>query len=235
MPVTSRSARQVGRPILMEQACFRLPVLLQDIIRSGNYPTSMAETTLAPGLTGPMKEQAVLQVDWAAELARHDRWLRTIVHARLGEPQAVCEVMQEIALAAVAQQAPLHDQSRIAAWLYRMAIRQVLMYRRKRGRQRKLVNGYARGQIGSGGALQIREPLDWLLQVERHGRVRLALERLPRRDAEILLLKYSENWSYRVLAAHLGTSESAVEARLHRARARLREALGGAAESEGMP
>ena len=57
--------------------------------------------------------------------------------------------------------------------------------------------------------------------------VRAALQRLPRRDAEILLLKYTEDWSYRELAAHLGVSESAVEARLHRARTRLREAMIG--------
>ena len=44
-------------------------------------------------------------------------------------------------------------------------------------------------------------------------------------DGEILLLKYTEDWSYRQLAAHLGISESAVEARLHRARQRLRSEL----------
>ena len=48
--------------------------------------------------------------------------------------------------------------------------------------------------------------------------VRRSLACLPRRDAEILLLKYTENWSYRQLAEHLGLSTSAVEARLHRAR-----------------
>ena len=51
------------------------------------------------------------------------------------------------------------------------------------------------------------------------------MARLPRRDAEILLLKYTESWSYRRLAQHLGITESAVEARLHRARNRLRKEL----------
>ena len=53
----------------------------------------------------------------------------------------------------------------------------------------------------------------------------MAIKRLVRRDAEILLLKYTEDWSYRELAEHLGISESAVEARLHRARQRLRSEL----------
>ena len=78
----------------------------------------------------------------------------------------------------------------------------------------------------------VREPLDWLLQTERREMVRAALELLPRRDAEILLLKYTENWSYRELAAHLGVSESAIETRLHRARERLRAALADTCEPE---
>ena len=52
-------------------------------------------------------------IDWGAELARHDRWLRCIVLARLGERQGVDEVMQEVGLAAVKQQAPIHDPAKI--------------------------------------------------------------------------------------------------------------------------
>ena len=195
----------------------------------------MGEMAFPSSSTEQTNDRAGSQVDWTVELARHDRWLRTVVHARLGETQAVSEVMQEIALAAVAQQAPLLDCSRIGAWLYQLAIRQVLMYRRRCGRQRKLVDGYARAQFGPSGASDIREPLDWLLRVERGALVRRALEGLPRRDAEILMLKYSEAWSYRELSAHLGISESAVETRLHRARARLRDALSEAHDSEAKP
>jgi RNA polymerase sigma-70 factor (ECF subfamily) len=180
--------------------------------------SAMAETPLLDESEG---RPAALRMDWAAALAAHDRWLRTAVLARLGEPQAVDEVMQEVALAAVAQRAPLSDPARVGAWLYRLAVRQVLLYRRRCGRQRKLIGGYAAVQDQGVAA----DPLDWLLQDERKDLVREALGRLPRRDAEILLLKYSEDWSYRELAAHLGVSESAVEARLHRARKRLREAI----------
>ena len=51
------------------------------------------------------------------------------------------------------------------------------------------------------------------------------MQRMLPRDAEILLLKYTEDWSYRQLAARLGISENAVKARLHRARLRLRSEL----------
>ena len=67
--------------------------------------------------------------------------------------------------------------------------------------------------------------MEWLLADERRRLIRRALTQLPERDAEILLLKYTENWSYHQIAEHLGVSHSAVEARLHRARQRMRQEL----------
>lgn len=58
-------------------------------------------------------------LDWGSTLAIHERWLRRVVAARLGEPQAVEEVMQDVALAAVAQRSPLQDPARVAGWLVR--------------------------------------------------------------------------------------------------------------------
>lgn len=173
-------------------------------------------------------------MDWAAVLDQHGRWLRTVVSARLGEPQAVDEVMQEISLAAVAQRAPLADPTKVGAWLYRLAVRKVLLHRRKRGRQAKLLGRYAEragdGRNGSDGPC----PLGWLLAAERGELVRSAIAGLPRREAELILLKYSENWSYREMAEMLGQSESSVVSRLHRARRRLRDALSRHAEDMGI-
>ena len=168
-------------------------------------------------------------IDWQAALAQHDRWLRTIVLARVRERQAVDDVMQEVALAAVRQAAPLADVAKVAPWLYRLAVRQSLLYRRKCGRRRRLQESYenrqehhqANGHSGQ----SVLEPLGWLLSDERQTLVRQALGRIAPRDREILLLKYTENWNYGQIATHLGVSHSAIEARLHRARGRLREQL----------
>jgi RNA polymerase sigma factor (sigma-70 family) len=187
----------------------------------------MTETTTSPSPDGPVSRPA--GIDWAAALASHDRWLRVAVLARLGERQAVDEVMQEVALAAVAQRSPLADPAKVGAWLYRLAVRQTLLYRRRRGRQHRLVDRYAGVKDDASPA---SDPLDWLVRDERRLLVREALGRLARRDAEVLLLKYVEGFSYRELAARLGVGESAIEARLHRARARLRDALAVAAVSE---
>jgi RNA polymerase sigma factor (sigma-70 family) len=155
----------------------------------------------------------------------HDRWLRTVIYARVGDPQAVDEVLQEVALAAVRQQAPLADASKVAPWLYRLAVTQSLLYRRKQGRRRKLVDRYAQENRPGPEDHRESDPLGWLLAEERRELIRRAIRRVPRRDAEILLLKYTEDWSYRELAGRMGISESAVQARLHRARSRLRSEL----------
>jgi RNA polymerase sigma factor (sigma-70 family) len=168
-------------------------------------------------------------IDWASILVRHDRWLRTVVAARLGERQAVDEVLQDVSLAAVAAKVAV-DPSRVAGWLYRLAIRKTLLYRRSMGRQHKLVGRYAKRVRDEG--TNPADPLGWLLLDERSALVREALGKLPVRDAEILLLKYTENWSCRDLANHLGQTEAAIESRLHRARARLRDELAGSSVIE---
>ena len=179
----------------------------------------MAETPSIAAYGGPPP------FDWSTALARHQSWLRAVVMARLGEAQAVDEVMQEVALAAVESRAPPVDPSKVGAWLYRLAVRQTLLYRRRQGRRRRLVDRYAARYRPREEDCRCPDPLGWLMTGERDGLIRECLERLAGRDVEILLLKYAEGWSYQQLAEHLRISHSAVEARLHRARLRLRREL----------
>lgn len=155
----------------------------------------------------------------------HAPWLRTVVRHRLGEPQAVDDVMQEVALAVFRQTAPIRDPDRVAPWLYRIAVRQTLMYRRSAGRRRNLHNNYADESNVSGGDNQATEPLRWLMNEERETNIRQAIDSLPELDREILMLKYTENWNYQQLADHLGVTLHTVEYRLLRARKRLRREL----------
>ncbi len=158
---------------------------------------------------------------WTAALALHERWLRRLVAVRVGEPQATDDVMQEVALAAAGQNGRLVTPANAAGWLYRVAVRQALLYRRRCGRRRKLLERAADREP----TRETTDPLSWLLLEERHALLREALGRLPSRDMDVLVLKYAEGWSYRQIAEHLDTTVSAVETRLHRARKRLRSAL----------
>ena len=152
----------------------------------------------------------------------HARWLRTVIVARSGDVTAVEEIFQEISLAAVKQHTDVPEE-RVAPWLYRLAVRQSLLHRRRLGRQRRLRNGFARERPTE--ADDSADPLVWMISDERRKLIRRAIGMLNSKDAELLLLKYTEDWSYHELAAHLGISHSAVETRLHRARQRLRAEL----------
>lgn len=164
----------------------------------------------------------VAGVDWPAALQEHQRWLRTVLFSRLRELDAVDEVFQEVGLAAAKQSATGTSPDRVAPWLYRVAVRQAMLYRRRCGRQRKLTRRFVEDRPPVQQDTSVPDPLQWLLAEERNVVLRSAMERLAQRDAEILMLKYAEGWSYRQISEHLGISESAVEARLHRARRRLR-------------
>jgi RNA polymerase sigma-70 factor (ECF subfamily) len=164
-------------------------------------------------------------VNWERALEQHHSWLRTVVLSRVDEPQAVDDVMQEISLAVVRQRQPLVDASKLASWLYQLAVKQSLLYRRSQGRRRRLNNRYG---AWLGQTDQDHRPLDllaWVTAEERRELVHKALRQLPRRDVEILLLKYVHGWSYEQVTEHLGISHSAVANRLRRARVRLRDQL----------
>lgn len=158
-------------------------------------------------------------------LATHGRWLRTVVLARVGQTQALEEVMQEIALAILRQTTPLVDPSRISPWLYRVAVRQSLLFRRRCGRTRRMLSNAAGFRtVLEEERLPLR-PEEVLVREERQKRVQQALQSMPPRDRDVLLLKYFEQWSYSQMAEHLGVSENTIESRLFRARQRMREVL----------
>ena len=137
--------------------------------------------------------------------------------------EAVDEILQETALAATATSNVPADECGIRRWLYRVAVRQSVLYRRKQGRNKKKNQGYA----FHADHLKTNpdNPLQILLATEQAELVNLALSNLANRDCEVLLLKYREGWSCQQMAERLGVSQSAVKSRLLRARRNLRTEL----------
>src|SRR5215469_11549905 len=88
-------------------------------------------------LDRPTSTAAQKAIDWGRCLVEHERWLRAVILARTGEPQAVDEVWQEVSLAAIEQRAPLADGGKAPAWLHRLAVIRSIRYRRQRARQRQ--------------------------------------------------------------------------------------------------
>jgi RNA polymerase sigma factor (sigma-70 family) len=163
-------------------------------------------------------------IDWQRELPEHRRWLATVLRARGVEVGSLDEVLQEVNAAAIKHADRLRETDKVAPWLYRIAVTCALQYRRRLGRHRRLIERVITQRPDKFESLEL-DPLDWLLANEERQLVRQAILAMPKRDAELLLLKYTEDWSYRQLADHLGISTSAVEARLHRAREKMRRQL----------
>ncbi|MDG1895703.1 MAG: sigma-70 family RNA polymerase sigma factor [Fuerstiella sp.] len=157
----------------------------------------------------------------------NESWLRTVVRSRISEPEAVEDIMQNIAMALVRQRESLGELNRAGAWLYQVAVRQVLMYRRTRGRRRRFEDRLLQQADTLTTSGKAPGPAESLLAAEKTEQVQGALRELNELDRQILMLKYAEGWSYRQLSEHLGVKEDTVEYRLMKARKNLRRLLAG--------
>ena len=158
---------------------------------------------------------------WPGLLASNRNWLCSVVYARVRCWDAVEEVLQETALAATQKGDPATDQVGISRWLYRVAIRQSLLYLRKSKRHQRKVEFLSQ----EGNSVVPETPLQLFMACEQQSLVRKGLDCLSSRECEILLLKYSEGWSCADMATRFGVSETAVKSRLLRARKNLRRHL----------
>lgn len=166
-----------------------------------------------------------LACDPAEEFASHQGWLRTVLLSRLGNCEEADEVLQEIALAAANQSAKREPVERVGPWLYRVALRQVLLLKRRQGRKRRLLSNVINRTQVTEECTRTRSPLDWMLNQERDKKVRIVVNEMGERDRQLLLLKYVEGLSYEEISLKLGVTPSSVQSRLHRARKLLREQL----------
>ena len=190
-------------------------------------------------------------IDWPEMLRHHEPWLRKVLRCRISDAHAVDDLFQEIAVA-VFRQLEIRDHAKhsqgaqtnqdrselkktlpenpekVGPWLYRVAIRQAINFHRKQSRksQPQIVSDLVVPSTSP-------EPLDWMLHQESDQTLARCIEQLNHSDREILMLKFTEHWSYQQLADHLGISVRAVEHRLLKARKKLRELLVSAQQQPG--
>ena len=161
-------------------------------------------------------------INWSVALQKHLGWLRTVVRSRVGDSHTADDIVQNLTFAVLKSPRKPTESARVAPWLYRIAVRETINHRRRKGRQSKRID------FGVAPADQIDTspgPRDWVLKNELSDSVRTAIKQLSAKDREILLLKYTEGWSYGELAAHLGVTAKTIEHRLARAREAMRQQL----------
>jgi RNA polymerase sigma factor (sigma-70 family) len=146
--------------------------------------------------------------------------------ARLvGEPESAADLAQE-AFVRLFQRGSMPDDP--AAWLVSVAHNLLRNERQQIARRLRLLQ-----QRGEELAPRESGPAaDAALDArELRANVRRALDALPERERQMLLLRY-EGFSYREIARALAINETSVGTLLARAKTAFREALGGAASAE---
>jgi len=179
-------------------------------------------------------------IDWQAALVQHKSWLRKVLRSRIGDRHEVDDLFQEIALTVFRQSKPQRQSDgtikppntpqnpeKVAPWLYRLAIRQAVNFHRKTNRKTQAHPDSKLEPFSTD-----PQPLDWMLAKEQKQNLRSSLDNLKPQHREVLALKYTENWSYKQIAKHLGISVRTVEQRLFHARNMLRKNLALIAQSE---
>lgn len=112
-------------------------------------------------------------------------------------------------------------EGRFASWLFRIAGNLA----RSRARRRKIAQFLPFDPTEHDVPEAPRAEQDLQAQ-ELRGALRTALDRLPKRQKEAFVLRYDAQLSHADIATQLGTTVSAVETLLHRAKGALRKQLG---------
>ncbi len=171
--------------------------------------------------SGRMTFEAAFRREFDARYAPLARYLARL----LGEPESAADLAQET-FVRLFQRGSMPDDP--AAWLVSVAHNLMRNERQQIVRRRRLLEQRA-GELApsessgsADAALEVRDV---------RANVRRALDALPERERQMLLLRY-EGFSYREIAHALGMNEASVGTLLARAKTALRDALGGATRAE---
>jgi RNA polymerase sigma-70 factor (ECF subfamily) len=170
--------------------------------------------------------------DEAAFAALFERWSRPLLRyleRLVREAGTAEELVQEAFVRVHRARKSYRPDARFSTWLYRIATHlawnELRRPRRRAPHESVDAAPDARSRLAAPGA-----PTDEVVHARRvSAEVEAALAALPERQRAALWLAAVEGQSYAEVAAALDTSEKAVKALVHRARAALAEALAGLA------
>ena len=132
------------------------------------------------------------------------------------------DLLQEVLLAAWRHRQTFRSEASLGTWLTRIAIRKVQNHVRAAAVRRRLFGWWLPDAADEPAAPAPGEDV----RATQLDRTQQAMHRLAQKDREVLVLRYLEQRDIPQIAEVLGCSRAAVDARLTRARQRLRAELG---------
>lgn len=158
--------------------------------------------------------------DLPALVREHSPLLYRIALSIVCNPAEAEDIVQDVFLRVLQRQDQLSGIAELRAWLVRIAWN-LALDRRRRIRPEQMDDTFAAGLLSAS------LPADQAIAEARcMAQVLSAIERLPKKERQALLLSAMEELSTTELATVLGKTESGVRALLFRARTRLRQRLG---------
>jgi RNA polymerase sigma-70 factor (ECF subfamily) len=158
-------------------------------------------------------------------VALYERRVARLAHRLLGWIGDVDDVVQDVFLAVYEQSHKFRGDSELWPWLTAITVNKC----RSRLRRHFLKLRWLRS-VDPFTAHEAEADRD-SLRDETSAKVRTAVRALPARDREVIVLYYLEDRPVAEISQLLGSSENAIDVRLHRARKRLKELLGNFAEA----
>jgi RNA polymerase sigma-70 factor (ECF subfamily) len=151
---------------------------------------------------------------------RHAAKIGAVCRSRLGPRGPVEDMVQEAFLRGYRALASLTEPEKFSSWLYGIATNICLDWLKSKDRHQVSADalGIADGTAGPGGP-EVPEPA---------ARLHEQIDALPEAFREVVLLFYYRKQSYQEMSVLLGVSPAAINARLTKARAMLRERMAGA-------
>lgn len=156
---------------------------------------------------------------------RYEQKIRSLCFYYLSDAHEVDDAAQETFIKAYHGLKHFRPQARFSTWLIRIAINHCLNQIRSR-RRRRWLRPFSQLFLGEDekviqSEVANRNPLQELEHQEKLQQVQRALLMLPESQRIAVILHRSEGLSYQEIAEVTGSSISAVEAKLHRAKLKL--------------
>jgi len=155
-------------------------------------------------------------------VAQHAAAVAALANRLLAWPGDVDDVVQEVFVAAFLGLKKFRGESSLRTWLFTITVNKCRSFRFRRLRRLHCVAVEEAATLES----QDRSGEVVALDQETLARVRRAIQTLPQKYREIVVLRYLQGLEVSEIRELLGITENATQVRLNRARKRLKEQLG---------
>ena len=166
-------------------------------------------------------------------VALHQARVTRLAYRLLSWRGDVDDVVQEVFLAALKSAPRFRGDASLATWLTTITLNVCRSHQRRR-KLASLLFGHREANEPEP-ASQHPAVEHVLAGAETSSRIRAAVQALPARDREVVVLRYFESMSAAEISVATRQSRNTVEVRLHRARARLAGALRDVMEEDQKP